>query len=132
MKLGYKTDAEREQEEKEAAERLDYRFISSGADSSNSNKERNDEGRGRVSTQSMKEYVSAVNDRGREEEIAAQAGGGDDMDNSEQALALQRAERGKGMDDSETAMATKDEVAMQAKFYHWQDKYQPRKPRCET
>ena len=50
-------------------------------------------------------------------------------DDSDEAVALQEAEKGKGLGNFEEAMASKDEVAMQARWYHWQDKYRPRKPR---
>lgn len=51
------------------------------------------------------------------------------IDDSAEARALQEAERSKGLEDSEEAMVSTDEVSLQSKSYHWQDKYRPRKPR---
>lgn len=119
LKIDYKTDAEREQEEKEAAARLDYRFISSsgGGSSSSSGDPNNDPNK----EQGITDYMRDMRAQVRQEDLQ--------MDNSDQAVALQQAERSKGLGDHEEAMASNDEVAMQAKFYHWQDKYRPRKPR---
>jgi hypothetical protein len=121
LKHGNKTDAERELEEQEAAARLDYRFISSSSvgASSNGNGEPSME---MGSNQNITEYMRDVKAQGRREESLL-------IDNSDQALALQQAEKGKGLGDSEEAMPSNDEVAVQSKFYHWQDKYRPRKPR---
>lgn len=119
MKHGNKTDAERELEEQEAAARLDYRFISSSSVGASSNGEPSME---MGSNQNITEYMRDVKAQGRREESLL-------IDNSDQALALQQAEKGKGLGDSEEAMPSNDEVAVQSKFYHWQDKYRPRKPR---
>lgn len=110
LKCDVKTDAEREQDEKEAAANLDYRFISNGSS--------RDPSKDMEEKVSIHEYMRNVNEQGRKED-----------DDSEEAMALQLAEQGKGMGDFEEAMASKDEVSMPAKYYHWQDKYRPRKPR---
>jgi hypothetical protein len=80
-------------------------------------------GRDGGSEQNIKEYIKDVKAQVRQEENGAK------VDSSEEALALQRAEQGKGLGDFEEAMPSNDEVATRAKFYHWQDKYRPRKPR---
>jgi hypothetical protein len=125
LKRGYKTDAEREQEEKEAAARLDYRFISSSGGGGGGDRS-SEASREHGSAQNITEYMKDVKAQDRADEARAHL---PQQDDSEQALALQQAERGKGLGASEEAMATQDEVAMQARFYHWQDKYRPRKPR---
>lgn len=122
LKLGNKTDAERELEEQEAAARMDYRFIPSSSVGAGGSSSSSSSGRELGSNQNINEYMRDVKAKGRREENLL-------MDNSEEAVALQEAEKGKGLGESEEAMPSNDEVAMQSKFYHWQDKYRPRKPR---
>ncbi|KAG5178455.1 cactus-binding C-terminus of cactin protein-domain-containing protein [Tribonema minus] len=52
-----------------------------------------------------------------------------DRDASDAALALEVAERGKGLEDLEDAMGLGDEVDTSGTTYWWNDKYRPRKPR---
>jgi hypothetical protein len=117
-KRGYKTEAEREREAQEAAAQLDYRFIT--VSSVNSASSSGDQSLGK---ESITEYMKTVKAKGRQEEID------NFLDNSDEALALQQAEKSKGVGDFEEVMKSQDEIAVQTRWYHWQDKYRPRKPR---
>uniref|UniRef100_A0A6S9JR17 Splicing factor Cactin n=1 Tax=Heterosigma akashiwo TaxID=2829 RepID=A0A6S9JR17_HETAK len=50
------------------------------------------------------------------------------VDESAEAVAMERAEKAKGMDDLEEALGLQDEVKLDS-VYWWHDKYRPRKPR---
>ena len=104
-------------EEKKAVDGPDFRFISSSS-SVGFNKSHHELG----SNQNINDYMRDVKSKGRIEEDKL-------LDNSEQALALQEAEKEKGLSEFEEAMASRDEVSITSKHYHWQDKYRPRKPR---
>ena len=58
------------------------------------------------------------------------AGGGEkSVDDELFSAELQKAEQGRGFDEMEERMVTRDEVVLPGSTYWWQDKFRPRKPR---
>jgi hypothetical protein len=51
------------------------------------------------------------------------------VDTSPEANAMMLAEKERGLGDLEEELGLRDEVSIADKFYWWQDKYRPRKPR---